>query len=459
MGIASSAQTRTPWVSPLWRLVRQTHSTARAAQVASRMADSGRVNWLACAMVRTAQCLFDFGAQCMTDPCTDLIHHPYVPPAGFASAAPGVFKASTVLFPSVAEMHRRDWRDKSGYTYGLHGTPTSFTLEERLATLEGGRYCTLAPSGLSAITLVDMALLAAGDELLVPDNVYGPNRAFAQVELAKWGITLRVYDAMNPEDLAAQLTPRTRLVWLEAAGSVSMEFPDLPALLAVVKSANVGRAKPIVTALDNTWGAGVAFAPFALGVDISMQALTKYPSGGADVLMGSVITCDRALHEAIQMTHSRLGLGVGANDVELVLRGLPSMHLRYQRQDATTRALAQWASAQPQFAAVLHPALPDSPGHAAFVRDAQAAACLFSVVFDARYSRAQVEAFCDHLTLFGLGYSWAGPMSLVVPYDMPSMRSHRWPHAGVLVRFAIGLEAADDLQADLARALAAMDAA
>ncbi len=395
----------------------------------------------------------------MSDASTQLIHHPYTPPEGFASAAPGVFKASTVLFPSVAEMHQRDWRDKSGYTYGLHGTPTSFTLEERLASLEGGLYCTLAPSGLSAITLVDMALLSAGDELLVPDNVYGPNRAFAQVELAKWGIELRVYDAMNPSDLAAQLNSKTRLVWLEAAGSVSMEYPDLPALIAVVRQANASRARAIVTALDNTWGAGVAFAAFDLGVDISMQALTKYPSGGADVLMGSVVTRDRALHEAIQMTHSRLGLGVGANDVELVLRGLPTVHLRYARQDATTRALAQWASQQPQFAAVLHPALPDSPGHAAFVRDAQAAACLFSVVFDARYSQAQVEGFCDRLSLFGLGYSWAGPMSLVVPYNMPNMRSRPWPHAGVLVRFAIGLEAAADLQADLAQALAAMDAA
>ena len=395
----------------------------------------------------------------MTDASTQLIHHPYTPPEGFASAAPGVFKASTVLFPSVAEMHQRDWRDKSGYTYGLHGTPTSFTLEERLATLEGGRYCTLAPSGLSAITLVDMALLSAGDELLVPDNVYGPNRAFAKVELAKWGIQLKVYDAMNPADLAAQLTAKTRLVWLEAAGSVSMEYPDLPALIDVVRQANATREQTIVTGLDNTWGAGVAFAPFDLGVDISMQALTKYPSGGADVLMGSVVTRDRALHEAIQMTHSRLGLGVGANDVELVLRGLPTVHLRYARQDATTRALAQWATQQPQFAAVLHPALPSSPGHEAFARDAQAAACLFSVVFDARYTLSQVEAFCDRLSLFGLGYSWAGPMSLVVPYDMPSMRSHAWPHAGVLVRFAIGLEAAEDLQADLAQALAGMDAA
>lgn len=392
----------------------------------------------------------------MTSKETQLIHHPYTPPAAFEAAQPGVFKASTVLFPSVAAMHQAQWRDKSGYTYGLHGTPTTFTLEERLATLEGGLYCTLAPSGLSALTLVDMALLVAGDELLIPDNVYGPNRAFAQVELANWGITTHVYNPQDPADLAARLTEKTRLVWLEAPGSVSMEFPDLPALVAVVRAANVGRSKPIVTALDNTWGAGLAFAPFDLGVDISMQALTKYPSGGADVLMGSVITRDAALHGLIQMTHCRLGLGVGANDVELVLRGLSTMHMRYAHQDATTRSLAQWALTQPQFAAVLHPALPGCPGHAAFVRDCSAAACLFSVVFDARYSQTQVEAFCDRLVLFGLGYSWAGPMSLAVPYDMQAMRSRGWSHEGTLVRFAIGLESAQDLQADIAQALAAM---
>lgn len=393
----------------------------------------------------------------MTISRTQLIHHPYTPPTDFAAAAPGVFKASTVLFPNVAAMHQRDWRDKSAYTYGLHGTPTSFTLEERLATLEGGTYCTLAPSGLSAISLVDMAVLRSGDEVLLPDNVYGPNRNFAQVELAKWGIRTTVYDPMDAADLARLISAQTRLVWLEAAGSVSMEYPDLPALVAVVRAANAQRQRPMVTALDNTWGAGVAFAPFDLGVDISMQALTKYPSGGADVLMGSVVTRDRALHEAVQMTHSRLGLGVGANDVELVLRGLATLHMRYTQQDAVTRSLAQWACAQPQFAAVLHPALSGSPGNAAFVRDAKAAACLFSVVFDARYGRAQVEAFCDRLRVFGLGYSWAGPMSLAVPYDMPSLRSRGWGHSGVLVRFAIGLEDEADLRADLAQALATLD--
>ena len=171
----------------------------------------------------------------MAELSTALIHHPYQPPAGFEAVPPAVHKASTVIFPNVAALRARDWRHKSGYTYGLHGTPTSFTLEERIATLEGGRHCTLAPSGLSALTLVDMAFLAAGDEVLIPDNAYGPGKAFAEGELKAWGITTACYDPLDPRHLAAQLSPRTRLVWLEAPGSITLEFPDLPALVQVVR--------------------------------------------------------------------------------------------------------------------------------------------------------------------------------------------------------------------------------
>ncbi|MES2051650.1 MAG: PLP-dependent transferase, partial [Pseudomonadota bacterium] len=165
---------------------------------------------------------------------TDLIHHPYKPPAGFEAIPPAVHKASTVIFPSVAALRARDWKHKTGYTYGLHGTPTTFTLEERIASLEGGKFCTLVPSGLAAVVLVGMALLRAGDEVLIPDNAYGPNKAFAQGELAAWGITHRMYNPMDPADLAARLGPKTRLVWLEAPGSITLEFPDLPKLVAAV---------------------------------------------------------------------------------------------------------------------------------------------------------------------------------------------------------------------------------
>ena len=213
-----------------------------------------------------------------------------MPPAGFSAVPPGVYKASTVIFPNVAALRARDWKYKTGYTYGLHGTPTTFTLEERIATLEGGKFCTLVPSGLASVVVVGMALLKSGDEVLLPDNAYGPNKAFAQNELTAWGITHRFYDPMNPADLAAKLSANTRLVWLEAPGSITMEFPDLPALIGAVKACKTVHAAGIVTALDNTWGAGIAFNAFTLGADISVQALTKYPSGGADVLMGSVVT-------------------------------------------------------------------------------------------------------------------------------------------------------------------------
>ena len=397
----------------------------------------------------------------MSDLSTQLIHHPYSPPAGFEAVPPAIHKASTIIFPSVAALRNRDWKHKTGYTYGLHGTPTTFTLEERIARLEGGRFCTLVPSGLAAVVLVDMALLKAGDEMLIPDNAYGPNKAFAQAELASWGIRCQFYDAMNPADLAAKLNVKTRLVWLEAPGSITLEFPDLPALVAAVKSHNEspGRTHPqgIVTALDNTWGAGLAFNAFTLGVDISMQALTKYPSGGADVLMGSVVTNNEALHLLIHFCHMRVGYGVSGNDAELVLRGLNSMALRYAAQDAATRQLAAWLQTQPQIATVLHPALPDSPGHQEWKRDCSGAACLFSAVFEPEITQPQIDQFCDSLQLFRLGYSWAGPMSLCVPYDMSALRVVKpWPHKGGLVRFSVGLEAVADLQADIAQALASL---
>ena len=387
---------------------------------------------------------------------TALVHHPYKPPAGFEAVTPAIHRASTVIFPNVAALRTRDWKHKTGYTYGLHGTPTTFLLEERIATLEGGQFCTLVPSGLAAVVLVGMALLRTGDELLIPDNAYGPNKAFATGELAAWGITHRLYDPMSPADLASKLSAKTRLVWLEAPGSITLEFPDLPALVSTVKAHSNVHPLGIVTALDNTWGAGIAFNAFTLGADISAHALTKYPSGGADVLMGSVVTQNEALHDLLHFCHMRLGYGVAGNDAELVLRGLNSMALRYAAQDTATRAVARSMQDKPQVAAVLHPALPGSPGHEAFKRDCTAAACLFSVVFKPEFTQIQIDRFCDSLKLFKLGYSWAGPMSLCAPYDIPALRTTDWPHKGGLVRFAVGLEASQDLQADLAQALSKM---
>lgn len=396
------------------------------------------------------------------DIATRLVHHDYVAPGGFSAPQPAVHKASTVLFPDVAALRARNWKDRGGYTYGLHGTPTTFTLEERLATLEGARHCLLAPSGLSAISTVALSLLRQGDEVLLPDNAYGPNKDFAQVELARWGITHRFYDPMSVDDLRAKMGAQTRLVWLEAAGSVTMEFPDLLAQVRLCKE------RGVVCALDNTWGAGLAFAPFdllrdggSLGVDVSVHALTKYPSGGGDVLMGSITTCDQALHMRIKLCHMRLGLGVGANDVELVLRSLPSIALRYHAQDRTARTLAQALQRQSAVVQVLHPALTGAPGHAhwqqvcgAAQNGQGAAAGIFSFVVDARFDQGAVDAFCNRLRWFRLGYSWGGHMSLVMPYDLDDMRhcGRGAVAAGRLVRLCIGLEDAADLERDLAQA-------
>jgi cystathionine beta-lyase len=395
----------------------------------------------------------------MTDIATKLIHHPYRPPEGFAAPQPGVFKASTVMFADAASMRARDWKHKTGYTYGLHGTPTTFTLEERIATLEGGLHTMLVPSGLASITLTNIAFLRSGDEVLIPENAYNPSKDLARHELAAWGIGHRFYDPMDAQALAEMVTPSTKLVWIEAPGSVTMEFPDVPNLV------RAARSKGALVALDNTWGAGLAFNPFrlegagadALAVDISAHALTKYPSGGGDVLMGSVTTRDPALHAKVNAAHMRMGWGVAADDAETVLRALPTIALRYAAADHAARALAAWWAARPEVSLVLHPAFPGSPGHEHWKRLCTQAAGLFSVVFHERYSASQVDRFVDALRLFKIGFSWAGPVSLAVPYNLATMRKNStWN--GTLVRFSIGLEGVDDLVADSEQALGAMTA-
>jgi cystathionine beta-lyase len=307
-----------------------------------------------------------------------------------------------------------------------------------------------------AIAMVGIALLKPGDELLLPDNVYGPSRELARSMFADWGITHRFYDPLDAAAFEALLTERTRLVWLEAAGSVTMEFPDLRALVRAARRCSA------TVAIDNTWGAGVAFNAFdlgeGLGVDLSMHALTKYPSGGADVLMGSVVTRSQELHEKLSAAHMRLGVGVAANDAELVLRSLPTLELRYRAHDTTARRIATWLQQQPAVQQVLHPALPGAPGHEHWAGLCRDAAGLFSILLDPALPAARVDAFVDALRLFKLGYSWGGPVSLAVPYDLRVLRGPDTRLRGHLVRFSIGLEAADDLIADLDQALRALRA-
>ena len=373
----------------------------------------------------------------------------YRPPEGFSAFPTAIHHASTVIFKDVAALRARNWQDKNAYTYGLHGTPTTFTLEARLAEIEGGTHCLLAPSGLAAIAMIDLALLSTGDEVLMPDNVYNPNRELGNWLSESFGITARYYDPMIAEGIAELINTKTRLIWTEAPGSVSMEVPDIPAICRVAKEKNVR------VALDNTWSAGLAFRAFDHGVDIVMQALTKYHSGGSDVLMGAVITHAKDVHQKIERAHMRLGLGVSADDTFLVLRGLPSMKLRFEAHDHSAREIATWLKSRSEITHILHPAFDDCPGHATWKRDFTGAGGLFSVLFDPRFTEAQTDRFIDSLTLFKIGYSWGGANSLAVPYRIASMRSH-WPHQGQLVRLNIGLEDTRDLIADLEQALATL---
>ena len=370
----------------------------------------------------------------------------YKPPSGFAAFPTAIHHASTVLFKDVAALRARNWQDKNAYTYGLHGTPTTFTLEARLAEIEGGTHCLLAPSGLAAIAMIDFALLKTGDDVLIPENVYGPNRELGNWLAKDFGIAARYYDPLIGEGIAALIQDNTRLIWTEAPGSVSMEMPDIPAIC------RAAHARGVLVALDNTWSAGLAFRAFDHGVDVVMQALTKYQSGGSDVLMGAVITRDKNIHQKIELAHMRLGMGVSADGVYLVLRGLASMKLRFEAHDAGARAVANWLKYRDEVAHVLHPAFPESPGHEIWKRDFTGAAGLFSVIFNERYSETQTDAFIDALQLFKIGYSWGGANSLCVPYRMQTMRE-QWTQAGQLVRLNIGLEDPQDLISDLEQAL------
>jgi len=380
---------------------------------------------------------------------TRLVHHDYRPPEEFGGLNVGVHHASTIAFPDMATLRARDWRREDSYTYGLHGTPTTFTLERRIASLEGGRYCLLLPSGLAAIAVVDFALLKSGDRVLLADNVYGPSRELAITTLQDFGVEALFYDPMDLATLEAAIDERTKLIWLETPGSVTMEVPDIPAIVALAKRHG------ILTAIDNTWAAGVLFRPFDHGVDVVMHALTKYPSGGSDVMMGSVTTRDEALHLRLKAAHMRMGFGVAADDCYLMLRGLATLELRLAKSGDNGLALAAWLADRPEVATMLHPAYASCPGHAFWARDFSGSCGLFSVVLEERYGETDADAVMDALKIFRLGYSWGGVHSLAVPYAVnhPGAPSRRaWAHRGPLLRFYAGTEDATDLIADLEQA-------
>lgn len=391
------------------------------------------------------------------NPQTALIHAPRKAPQFISTVQPPLFRASTIIFDNTDALFNRHWTERYDYSYGTHGTPTTFTLGDNIAQIEGGEFSLLAPSGLSAINLVNSCFLAQDDEVWVADNIYGPNMEHLRNLQTRYGIAVKVYNPIDTETF--QPSAKAKLIWLEAAGSVTLEFPDLTGLVKKAK------AHSILTALDNTWGAGLAFNAFDFGnehlsVDISVHALTKYPSGGGDILMGSVVTRNEKLHHQLFRMHALQGISISGDDAAQIQRSLASMQIRYEHQSRSAMALMHWLKQQPEFIQILHPADEASAGHSYWkeICTAGQSAGLVSVIFKPAYDLKAIRAFCDALSLFKLGFSWGGPVSLVMLYDLKDMRAlaHTHLQQGLLVRFCIGLEHPQDLIQDIENALKQM---
>jgi cystathionine beta-lyase len=359
---------------------------------------------------------------------------------------PVVQRASTLLVEHADQLYA------GGKTYGIHGTATHAALIDALSQIEDAAHCALVPSGLLACTVPLFALAGSGDHILMTDNAYGPTRRFCERSLKRWGADVEYFDPTVGAGIAALMRPNTRIVFMESPGSLTFELGDTRAIVAAAKAAGA------TTVMDNTWSAGVFHKPLDLGVDISVQAATKYVSGGADVLNGAILTRDATIAARIGQTVADLGLNVSPDDAYLVLRGLRTLSARLDRHQASALDVARWLKARPEVQQVLHPALPDDPGHALWKRDFTGSTGLFGVVLQPA-SRRSVHAFLDALKLFGLGFSWGGFESLAIHADPDVRRAVRKPaFAGPLIRLSIGLEDVADLKADLENGFAALRA-
>jgi len=378
---------------------------------------------------------------------TKLIHPDARAPEGFQSLATPTYRGSTVLFPNAAAVQDTWDQHAVGYTYGLYGTPTTLELAARVCELENGYRTFITPGGQAAISLINFAFLKSGDHILVPESVYAPNRWFTAKILSRFGIEVGFYSPTIGAGIQSLLKKNTRLVWCESPGSITMEVQDIPAIAEAAHRAGA------LVVLDNTWSAGIYFDAFAHGVDINMQALTKYIGGHSDFLLGSVTVRDEALYQKLGATHQLLGFAASPDDCSLALRGLKTLAVRLAAIEKSALALAQWLSARPEIELVLHPALPTCPGHEFFKRDFTGSTGVFSLVFQKHFTKEQIHAFVNSLELFKIGYSWAGVTSLAVAYDLSS-RPHRPDYTHRIVRLNIGLEDTSDLQADLVQSLA-----
>ena len=379
---------------------------------------------------------------------TRLIHSDAEVPEGFESLSSPVYRGSTVLFPRAAAATDQWNQHEVGYTYGLYGTPTTLELAARVCELEKGFRTIVTPGGQSAISLIHLALLKTGDHVLLPESIYGPNRVFSNDVLRRFGVEVSYYPPDAGSNISSFLKPNSTLVWCESPGSITMEVQDVPAI------AEAAHRHGALVVIDNTWAAGIYFDAFAHGVDVTMQALTKYVGGHSDLLLGSVTVRDPKIYERLGQTHQGLGFAASPDDCSLALRGMKTMAVRLQAIEKSAMELARWLATRPEVELVLHPALPSCPGHEFFLRDFTGSTGLFSIVLKKQYTREQVHAFVDALKLFKIGYSWGGVTSLVMTYDLQSPKRPAYGHR--IVRLYTGLEEIGDLKADLAQALATL---
>lgn len=363
------------------------------------------------------------------------------PAAGLGTAVnPDITRASTLLFERAEDLYRSDVRG-----YGRHGSAGQDALIEAFNLLEGGAGTTLAQSGLAACTLPILANVKAGDHLLLIDSSYGPTRGFCQKHLTKMEVETELFHPRIGGDIASLIRDNTSVIMLEAPGSLTFEIPDIP---AIVKAA---KARGVTTIIDNTWSAGLSLNPLALGVDISCHAATKYFGGHSDVMFGAAISAQAAMAKKVAMTAKYLGYATSPDDAYQILRGFRSVVHRFLHAEASALMLAKWLEGHDKVAHVLHPALKSHPDHKIWARDFTGGACLFGLVLKP-CSEAEVLAFINALKLFGIGYSYGGYESLAIHCDPQLTRTHGDKLAGPLVRFACGLEAADDLKADISQA-------
>lgn len=363
----------------------------------------------------------------------------------YKSLATPVYRGSTVLFDDQSSVKDSWDQAENGYSYGLYGTPTALELAARIAEIEGAHRTLIVPGGQAAIALVYFAYCTTGSHALVPYSAYGPNKEMAEGILRGLGIEVEAYDPMIGAGISDLIRPNTAVIWCESPGSVTMEVQDVP---AIVKAAH---NKDVAVALDNTYAAGVMFDAFGHGVNVSIQALTKYVGGHSDLLLGSVSVRDAPAFEQMGPIYRQLGLAVSPDDCSLALRGLQTLALRLEQLEKSTLQVAHWLADHPKIQAVFHPALASCPGHDVWKRDFTGSTSIFSIWFTDDVSPTQVEAVIDSLELFQIGLSWGGVNSLAIVY--PDVERPGQDYAGRLVRLNVGLEHTDDLICDLKNAL------